>query len=196
MRNSNSSLCSLRVAAFLALAWLGAFCSRAAAEDLEREPARYLASASGGLALRLTENADLGQSRLAPLFTSALVGHVLPGRGYRHGFGLGASLNLGRDGGYVEPVYAGQQLVLMPTYLGYWNLNRDLLALGHAGLPVVVRGGRSLGVEAGFLLGYRVFAGAGVFGELDVDGFAIAGSSLSLLTSFQLGVIVDYEVLP
>jgi hypothetical protein len=169
----------------------------ASAQAQTKEPARYVLSASAGLPLRITRASELGQSQLAPAYADTLVGYVLPGpRGYRHGFGVGAAMNLARDGGYVLPVYAAQQLALMPAYLGYYDLGRDLLALGHLGLPLLVSGGRSFGLEAGFMFGYRWLAGAGVFAQLDLDAFAGAQSRVNLLASFALGIVVDYEVLP
>ncbi len=183
------------------LALLGALGVQAAAvaahAQTPSEPARYLLAASAGVPLRLTMTSELGQTRFAPAYTDALVGYVPAGqKGYGHGFGLGAALNLGRDGGYTAPLYAAQQLVLMPAYLGHYELSGDLLALAHLGVPIVVHGGPSAGLELGMLLDYRILAGAGIFAQLDVDAYAGAQSRMNVIASLALGVLLDYEVLP
>ncbi len=189
----------LRIALFM-FASVSVSAPRAHAQDDERsgEPARYVGLASTGVPLRLNPHDDLGQQRFAPAFASALFGYVLASDArYHHGFGLGASMNLGRDGGYAEPVYAGEQLVLMPAYLGYYQLARDLPLLGHVGLPVLVGlAGRSFGLEMGAALAYRLLAGADVFAALDLSTFVGAHATLDALASISVGVAFEYEVLP
>jgi hypothetical protein len=167
------------------------------AQEARVEPAHVLALVSTGVPLRLSLHEDLGQDRVAPAFADTLLGYVLPGHGrVQHGVGLGVSTNLERDGGYVEPLYAAQQLVLMPAYLAYAALGRDLPVLGHVGLPMLLGEGRSFGLELGAALGYRMLAGLGLFVEVDVATYVGARSALSVLASAELGVLVDYEVLP
>jgi hypothetical protein len=158
------------------------------------QPPHYIALVSGGVPLRLTVNDKFDQKRLAPAFVDVLVGYALAGERYRHGFGLGVAWNLGHDGGYTDPIYAGDQLALMPAYLAYYPLNPDVLALGHVGIPILVRGGRAAGLELGAALTYRVFAGTGLFVQFDLDAYA--AGAFSMLASLELGVVIDYEVLP
>jgi len=171
--------------------------SAAAAEAATTMPARYVLTLSAGLPLRLTKNVDFDQATTAPLFGDLLAGYVLAGDGvHRHGLGLGASLNLSEDGGFTEPVDASQQIVLMPAYLGFWDLDADLFALGHLGVPFLIGGGDSAGLELGFALGYRLLAGTGVFAELGANAFVGASSTLHPSVSLEAGFFVDYEVLP
>jgi hypothetical protein len=161
-------------------------------------PARYLVLWSLGAPLRLTQQEDFGQDVLAPIFTDALAGYVFesPAQRFRHGVGLGASVNLSDDGGYAEPVWAGEQVALMPAYLLYADLGVDLFGAGHLGVPIVITGGTTAGVELGAALGYRLLAGLGVFAELFADAFAGAGSTLHPTLGLELGFFLDYEVLP
>jgi hypothetical protein len=172
--------------------------ARAAAEPpLDQQPARYVGALSAGVPLRLGQSEKFGQGTFAPAFTDALGGYVFGGRArFRHGLGLGLSTNLSGDGGYTEPVYALDQMVVMPSYLLYWDANPDLFALGHAGLPILVRGGKSVGVEAGAALGYRLLAGFGAFAGAGFDVFAGTSSALHLTFSLEAGLFLDYEVLP
>jgi hypothetical protein len=163
-------------------------------EDHADDPAHMLGMLSIGAPLRLTLDKSLDQSRIAPAFGNVLLGYALPGGRLRHGFGVGLSWNLGHDGGYTTPVYAADQFALMPSYLAYYELSRDVFAIAHAGVPILVRGGPVAGVELGALIAYRVFAGSGVFAALDVDGYG--GLGFNLLASLELGIVIDYEVLP
>jgi hypothetical protein len=168
----------------------------AQADAVPLQPPRYLAFGSAGVPLRLTVDEEFGQKRLGVTFADVLLGVALPGRHYRHGFGVGVSWNLGHDGGYVAPIYTADQLAIMPAYLGYLPLTRDLALVGHLGLPIVVRGGVGPGLELGAALAYMVFAGAGVFAELDLSGFSAGDASVSVLASLEAGLVIDYEVLP
>lgn len=163
----------------------------------ESSPPRYVATWSLGAPLRLAADSDYGQDALAPFFTDALFGYVFPSsRRFRHGVGLGASLNLSADGGFAEPVYAAEQLAIMPAYLLYLDMGHDWFGMGHLGVPVVVTQTTTAGVEVGAALGYRVLAGAGVFAELALDTFVGAGSALHPALAFELGFLIDFEVLP
>jgi hypothetical protein len=181
------------------LALMSLPCASAAAQgEPVAAPARYLATWSLGAPLRLTQNEDYGQDALAPIFTDALAGFVFESsaRRFRHGAGLGVSVNLGDDGGYAEPIYAGEQIALMPAYLLYADLGVDLFGVGHLGVPIVITGGTTAGVELGAALGYRLLAGLGVFAELFADVFAGTGSTLHPTIGLELGIFLDYEVLP
>jgi hypothetical protein len=187
---------TLRLLAHLACAALiGLSCSSVRADASEsRDPPRLLLLGSVGIPLRLTVSDKYGQERWGPAFGNVMLGYALPGGRFRHGFGLGVSWNFGHDGGYTDPVYAGDQIALMPAYLAYYTLNTDVFAFGHVGLPILLRGGPSAGLELGGALAYRVLAGAGVFARVDLDAYS--AGTFSLFASFELGVVIDYEVLP
>lgn len=174
--------------------------SRAAAGQASFEQAtlpRYVAAWSVGLPLRLTLSDTLGQDRVAPVFTDVLGGYVFPSATpFAHGAGLGFSLNLTKDGGFTEPVSVSQQVVIMPSYLLYWSVAPELFALGHAGFPIGFNAGTTAGVELGAALGYRLLAGAGAYAEAGLDVFGGANSTLHAMFSLELGLFLDYEVLP
>lgn len=181
----------------LALCALGPLCwsGIASAQSAESSPTRrMLTLISGGAPLRLTVDRELGQERLGPLFGNVLLGYVLPGGRLQHGFGVSASWNATHDGGYTTPVYAFDQIAVMPAYLAYYHLGPDVFGIGHVGVPVLVRGGPSAGLQVGAALAYRVFAGTGVFAGIDLNSHIARG--LSLFASLELGVVIDYEVLP
>lgn len=163
----------------------------------QAQPARYIAAWSIGVPLRLDKSADFGQSTFAPAFTDALGGYVFATKSrLRHGLGLGLSTNLSTDGGYTQPVAAFDQIVVMPSYLLYWDANPELFGVGHFGLPILVRGGTNAGAEVAFALGYRLLAGFGTFAEASLDAFAGASSRLNVSFSLEAGLFLDYEVLP
>ena len=193
MRASCISRASVALAACLACTFVQLQPGQVHAQASEQPP-HYLVLGSAGVPLRLTLDDKFGQTRFAPAFVQIAFGYALPGGRLRHGFSASVAWNLTRDGGYIDPLYGGDQFVLTPSYLAYYTLNTDVIALGHVGLPIVVRGGRSVGLEIGAALAYRVSAGSGLFAELDVDAFG--AGTFALLASLQLGVMIDYEVLP
>jgi hypothetical protein len=169
----------------------------AAQPNALEEPARYVATFSAGIPLRLTTDDDFGQDTFAPVYTDLLAGYVFANQtGFRHGLGLGVSLNLTHDGGYSEPVYSAEQLGVMPAYLLYADMGRDGFALGHLGVPFFVTSDRTFGVEAAGALGYRLLAGLGLFAELTFGAFVGAGSTLNPVVALEGGLFFDYEVLP
>jgi len=175
----------------VALCWSGI----AAAQVSETTPTpRMITLLSGGAPLRLTVDRELGQERLGPLFGNVLFGYVLPGGRLQHGFGMSASWNATHDGGYTTPVYAFDQVAVMPAYLAYYHLSPDVFGIGHLGVPVLVRGGPSAGLQVGAAIAYRVLAGTGVFAGIDLNSHIARG--FNLFASLELGVVIDYEVLP
>ena len=168
----------------------------AAPAQAQSSPERYLLAATAGAPLRLTEDVDLDQSTLAPLYSDLLLGYVFPGDGLRHGLGASLSINLTSDGGYTEPVNPGDQLVLAPSYVLYAGLGNDVLFLGQAGLPIVLTGGNTVGLALSGALGYRLLAGMGVMAELGFESFVGVSSRIHPTVSLELGMFLDYEVLP
>jgi len=160
-------------------------------------PASYVGTLTVGAPLRLTTNVDFDQSALAPIYADLLAGYVLSGDGpWRHGIGLGLSLNLSEDGGFTEPVGIAKQLTVMPSYLLHWNASPTWLMLGHVGLPVLVAGGSSAGLDVGAGFGYRLLAGFGVYGEASASVFMGAQSTVHPVVALELGVFLEHEVLP
>lgn len=188
----------MRFAAASVLAWaLACTVSSARAQDGESAPPPHaIAALSVGAPLRVTRNVDFDQEVLAPVFVDALFGYTLWTRGWQHGLGLGASLNMTEDGGFTEPVGIADQLVLMPAYLGYHALNDDFALLGHLGVPIVLGQATTAGVELALGGGYRWLAGVLAYAELGGDMFIGSGTTANVLVSLELGVMLDYEVLP
>lgn len=182
------------------VACLSSWALTASAQDSAEAAAvseRYLATVSAGIPLRLAQDEDFGQDTFAPAFTDALFGYVFKGAGtFRHGVGLGLSLNLSRDGGYSEPVYAADQFSVMPAYLLYADLGHDVLAMAHVGVPVALTGVSSVGAELAATIGYRLLARFGLFAQLSFDAFLGTGGTLNPTLALEGGVFFDYEVLP
>ena len=162
----------------------------------QASPQRYLAAVTAGAPLRLTRDVDLDQGTLAPLYSDVLAGYIMPGEHLRHGLGAALSLNITEDGGYTEPVAPGEQLAIAPSYLLYVDLGPDGLLLGQAGLPIVLTGSNTVGLAVSGALGYRLLAGVGVLAELGFETFVGVASTLHPTVSLELGVFMDYEVLP
>jgi hypothetical protein len=165
---------------------------------VEKDPPRFLATLCPGGTVRLNKNADLGQKWVGPAFVDAMVGYLFPGRSaIRHGVGLGTSWNLTSDGGYTEPIYPGQQWVLMASYLGLFNLRRDMVFTGRIGPEFTVTGNsKTWGLDLAAGAGYLLLAGFGVYGELGLGTVFGANSTLHPMASLKIGVLVDYEALP
>jgi hypothetical protein len=159
-------------------------------------PPHAIAALSIGAPLRVTRNVDFDQDAIAPVFVDALFGYTLWTRGWQHGLGLGASLNMTDEGGFTEPVGFADQLVLMPAYLGYHALNDDFALLGHLGVPIVLGDTSTAGVELALGGGYRWLAGVLAYAEVGSSMFIGAGTTANVLVSLEVGFMLDYEVLP
>jgi len=177
------------------VAVLGATPTRGRADEGALPP-HALAALSVGAPLRITRNVDFDQEVLAPVYVDALFGYTLWNRGWQHGVGLGASLNLTDDGGFTEPVGVADQYVLMPSYLGYHALNDDFALLGHVGVPIVLGDTTTAGVELALGGGYRWLAGVLAYAEAGASMFIGSSTTANVLLSLELGVMLDYEVLP
>jgi hypothetical protein len=186
---------SLQAGVLACLCFLGVASVRA--DSVAGTLPRYLTTVSVGLAMRLRVDETFGQERLAPVFADALAGYVFASdTEFAHGFGLGLSLNLSEDGGFTEPVGVMQQLVVMPSYLLYWNVAPELFAFGHTGVPITVTSGVSAGFELGAALGYRFLAGFGAYTEAAVELFGGANTTINPVLSLEVGLFLDWEVLP
>jgi len=187
-----------RIAALLALtlcslAWLP---SGALAQDTVTDPWRIDGFVSVGGPLRVTRRPELGQTTFAPLFVDATVAVLLPGTGVlRHGPVLGLSTNLTIDGGFFAPVDRLAQWIALVGYMARYALNNDVFALAHAAVPFDLGDSGSVGAELSAGLGYRVLAGVGAFTALSGDVFGGEGGA-SVIASIEVGMFIDYEVLP
>ena len=108
-------------------------------------------------------------------------------------------------GAVVHLSMAAQGIPQEVLSLSYTALTRvadgRLLLLGRAGVPVILEPDLSGGIEAAFGAAYLLRAGLGVQSELVGSLFYGAGTFYRTVTtipvlSFQLGLFVDYEVLP
>lgn len=93
------------------------------------------------------------------------------------------------------------QEVLTPSYLALYRLSPRFLVTGRAGVPLVLEPDFGAGLELAAGGGYLVTAGLGVTAELVGSLFYGAATEQRSITtipvvSLELGVLVDYEVLP
>lgn len=203
MRASQQSASVLRgfvsTVAVTWLVWTACMASSpgaAFAQDEASDPWRVMGLTSVGAPLRVTRRAELGQSTFAPVFVDGNVALVLPGRGrLRHGPLLGMSTNLSIDGGFYAPVDPLAQRAVLFGYLARYALTDDVFALSHAGLAWDLGGSDSAGVEISIGAAYRVLAGVGVFSALGGNVWGGEGG-LNWMASLELGLFIDYEVLP
>jgi hypothetical protein len=93
------------------------------------------------------------------------------------------------------------QEVVTPSYVALYRFPPYFFAYARAGLPVILEPDANVGYELALGGAYLVTAGLGVTGELVGDLFYGAATQDQAVTtipmlSFQLGVLVDFEVLP
>lgn len=167
-------------------------------ESEEGKQPRSVATLTFGAPLRIARNVDLGQERFAPLFVDLQGGYLFPfGSVWRHGFTLGVSMNVTEDGGFTEPVDPASQLVVNPGYLAYFDFHPDIFCLGHLSLPFqVLEKPESWGIETAIGIGYKLSAGAGAYLESSLDFFFGFDSTVHPLLSLEIGIFLDYEILP
>lgn len=160
------------------------------------DPWRLMGLLSVGAPLRLTRRADLGQQTFAPPFIDVSGVLLLPGQGhFRHGPVLGLSANMLDDGGFYAPVDPFTQWVALIGYGATYAWGQDLFALAHLGMPFDLGASGSVGMELSVALAYRVLAGIGGFTALSADLFGAEGG-VSAISALEVGVFIDYEVLP
>lgn len=181
------------------LAWMAGMVlwpASVSAQDEPSDPWRVMGLTSVGAPLRVTRRAELGQSTFAPVFVDGSVALVLPGRGrLRHGPLLGMSTNLSIDGGFYAPVDPLAQWAVLVGYLARYAITDDVFAMGHAGLAWDLGSSDSAGAEISVGAAYRVLAGVGVFSSLSGNVWGGEGG-LNWIASLELGLFIDYEVLP
>jgi hypothetical protein len=140
-----------------------------------------------------TELGDDSQSlSLTAPYLDLAAGALLGRAGHlQHGVGVNASFAL-------EGI---RQEVITPAYLALLPLSPRWQLRGRLGLPIVVEPDASVGVELG--IGGVFLASAGLGFTMEAIGSLFPGaatleetSTLIPIVSLQLGVLVDYEVLP
>jgi hypothetical protein len=172
-----------------------------------KQPAHVIGTVGGGVGVRLTTHDEYQQDTLAPVFIDAFGAYVFEGRGtFRHGVGLGLSLNLTDDGTRQLGPGEGEQLVVAPSYLALLRLVGgevpDVVTYGKVSLPLSVSPDLSPGLEVAFGGAYMLTAGLGIYAEVGVSAFLGGGSrggddvTIHPLVSGELGVLIDYELLP
>jgi hypothetical protein len=130
-------------------------------------------------------------STTAPYLDLAVGATFGKARGVEHGARLAWSVSL---------VGVPQQ-VITPSYLALTRLSPTWLVYGWAGLPILVEPDVNLGGELAVGGAWLARAGLGATAALVVDGFYGAGTaetraSFYPVISAQMGLFVNYEVLP
>ncbi len=174
--------------------------------DEPKDPLRIIGGIGGGLSLRLARNLDFQQERFAPAFLDLYAGLILPGaRGFRHGFTVGVSANLSGDGSFSLGMDPFEQFTITPGYIGRIQLDdspvADFLLLLKVGIPLTVSPDFAPGLEVGIGATYLFLTGLGIYAEVSASAFmggdSPSGSfTIHPLLSGELGIYVDFEVLP
>jgi len=161
------------------------------------EPPRVVVEVGGGLSLRIVQNIDYAQERAAPGFVDVFGAFVFgTGSVLRHGVGLSMSLNVSGDGSVDVGVDPGQQFVLGPAYLAYLRFDPDLVLTGKVLALFAVTPGLAPGVELALGGSYLVTAGLGPYVELSTSLYLGEANTVHPIASAEIGLFVDYEVLP
>ncbi len=130
-------------------------------------------------------------STTAPYLDLAIGATFAKARGIEHGARLGWSVS----------VTGVPQQVVTPAYLALTRLSPTWVVYAWAGLPILVEPDVNLGGELAFGGSWLARAGLGATFALVVDGFYGAGTaetraSFYPVVSAQMGLFVNYEVLP
>ena len=160
---------------------------------------RAFVSLGAGGTVRIILYENLVQQRLAPSYLQLRGGYFFEGDGmFQHGVVLGVATPLTGDGTLSYGVSPFGQYSLAPAYmlrlipdgeLGEW-----FNATVRVGVPLSVGEQFSWGLEAGVGMLFKPLAGFAIYGELDFSNYFATDSHP--LISFEIGVAVDYEVLP
>lgn len=197
-------LAALALAAWASTAWA----APAAADDsalaaLARpvsSTSRLLASTAVGTGLRFNNpyrlrtelGADARSVSLTAGYVDLGVAYALgPPDGLQHGAALRLSIAL-----------AGvSQQALTPSYLLAYRGEQRFLAYGRLGPSILLSPDPNVGAEVGAGLGWFLTAGLGLVAELVFNAYSGAGTrqtsaAVYPVLSGQLGLLVDYELLP
>lgn len=167
-------------------------------------PWRILGSVGGGVTLRIINDLTLSQDRFGPSFLDFAGSVVFPSaERWRHGATLAISMNLDGEGppapadrNAPDPgINGGSQWTFTPSYLAYFRFGEDLVLSGRVGVNLTVAPyfvpGAELSVGGTFLF----TAGLGAYVEL-TGNLAFGQSDVSPTLSGEIGIMIDYEVLP
>ncbi|MCS6797593.1 MAG: hypothetical protein NZ898_03520 [Myxococcota bacterium] len=177
------------------------------------EPARIVVQVGLGTSLRPVQNVDFefSQGLFAPGFLDGHVAYVLPtAAAWRHGFGVDISVGLTGDGnvltgvdGLVEILTGqavqppnGPQMSIAPTYRLYRRLEEDWVLGARAAMPVNVTPNLSPGLELSGQVARMLTAGLGPYAELGASAWLGSSGTVHPLLSVEVGLLLDYEVLP
>jgi hypothetical protein len=163
-------------------------------------PMRILGSVGAGSMLRIINDLSLSQERIGPSFLDIAGSYVFAGAGlFRHGATLAISTNLNGEGppppddNGIDPV---TQWTLTPSYLAYLRFNDDFVLSGRAGVNLTVAPYFVPGIEVSAGATYLFTAGLGAYAEVSANvSFGVAPEP-SPTASVELGLMIDYEVLP
>lgn len=173
--------------------------------EVERAPWRVLGSVGVGTSVRLAQDLELQQERLAPAYVELRGGVVLPQRGrVGHELTLAATANLSGDGTYTSGIDPFEQWAIAPGYAVRVGFPAgpvpDFVLRGRLGVPLVIAPDLTWGVEVDASITYAILAGLGAYFELGYATYFGAEDRAGDLTvhpllAFELGVSVDWEVL-
>lgn len=163
-------------------------------------PWRILASVGGGATLRIVNDLTLSQGRLGPSFIDIAGSVVFPGAGrWRHGATLAISTNLNGEGpGAPDPngIDSATQWTFTPSYLAYFRFGEDLVLTGRVGANLTASPYFVPGIEVSLGAVYLFTAGLGAYVEFSGNlAFGLAPEP-SPTVSAEIGIMIDYEVLP
>jgi hypothetical protein len=160
---------------------------------------RVFVSAGVGGSIRIILYENLVQDRFAPSYLQVRGGYFFEGDGmFQHGVVLGVGTPLTGDGTDLYGVSPFGQYSLAPAYmlriipdgdLGNWFQSTI-----RVGVPFSVGEQFSWGGEVGAGMLFKPLEGLALYGEIDLSTYF--ATDVHPLLSFEIGVAIDYEVLP
>lgn len=160
---------------------------------------RGFVSLGAGGSLRIILYENLNQERFAPSYLQLRGGYFFESDGmFQHGVVLGVGAPLTGDGTDAYGVSPFGQFSLAPAYMirliPEGDLGEWFNATGRLGIPFSVGEQFSWGWELGLGMLVRPLAGLALYGEIDFSMYF--ATDYHPLLSFEIGVAIDYEVLP
>lgn len=178
------------------------------AEEPERptDPWRILGSFGVGAALRPVNNVDFFQDRFGPAYVDIYGGVLFPAASdLRHGAGFTLSTNATGDGSDFSGVDPLGQWVLGLGYFGQYRFGDTLMLHGKLSVLLALYNpevdmqrsfSSSVGGELAVGATVLLTAGFGLYGEIGFSLFSGQDSTAHPLLTGELGIAIDYEVLP
>ncbi len=170
------------------------------ARPAARRFARIFGTLGAGASIRLFYDPDvLRQELLAPVYLQVRAGYFFEGDGdLQHGVGLGIATNLTLDPpdeSIADGFLAAGQWTIAPSYfLRVW-LADEVQILGSFGVPIGLSGTyQTFGLELAGGIVYKFLAGVGIYAHITLSTYF--ASFVQPLLSGDLGIVLDYEVLP